>query len=74
MTNRPTADTITDDQLDELHARLAAAERALAAVRRLAALTSQLDPHSRSDYLMGAKDALDRATRTIDRTTRKAQR
>jgi hypothetical protein len=74
MTDRLTVDTITDPQLDELYARAEAAERALAAVRRMAVLAGRLDPHSRSDYLMGAKDALDRAIRTMDRSSRKASR
>jgi hypothetical protein len=72
VTGRLTVDTITDDQLDDLYARVDRAERAIAAVRRLATLTGRLDPHSRSDYLMGAKDSLDRAVRTIDRSSRKA--
>jgi hypothetical protein len=74
VSDRPTASEITDDQLDDLYARLDRAERAVAAVLRLAALTGRLDPHSRSDYLMGAKDSLDRAVRTIDRSSRKAPR
>jgi hypothetical protein len=72
--SRPTADTITDDQLDQLHARLDQAERALSAVRRLAARARKLDPHGHSDYLIGANAALAAATRTIDRAIREAQR
>lgn len=35
MTDRPTASTITDQQLDDLHDRLARAEAAIARVRAL---------------------------------------
>jgi hypothetical protein len=37
--DRPTADTITDDQIDALHARLAAAERILGEYVNLAEIT-----------------------------------
>lgn len=72
MTKRPTADTITDDQLDQLHTRLADAECTTENLRRLCLWMRAIGYQAQDDYRMGLMHAVNRVTALLDRAERRA--
>lgn len=72
MTERPTADTITDDQLDQLYTRLADAERTTENLRRLCTRMRAIGDHAQDDYRVGLMHAGNRVIGLLDRAERRA--